>query len=65
VSGLATTFGSGAMTNNIDGFGNAKCILAIGTNTAEAYPVLAMRVRRAVRAGARLIVANPTDCSSP
>jgi formate dehydrogenase alpha subunit len=61
VAGLATTFGSGAMTNNIDDFGNAGCILAIGTNTAEAHPVLAMRVRRAVRAGARLIVANPME----
>jgi len=62
VAGLATTFGSGAMTNNIDDFGNAGCIFAIGTNTAEAHPVLAMKIRRTVRNnGARLIVANPME----
>ncbi len=62
MAGLATTFGSGAMTNNIDDFGNAKCIFAIGTNTAEAHPVLAMKIRRTVRFnGAKLIVANPME----
>jgi formate dehydrogenase alpha subunit len=62
VAGLATTFGSGAMTNNIDDFGNAGCIFAIGTNTAEAHPVLAMKIRRTVRNnGAKLIVANPME----
>jgi formate dehydrogenase alpha subunit len=61
VAGLATTFGSGAMTNNIDDFYNAKCILAIGTNAPEAHPVLAMRVRQVVRSGAKLIVANPME----
>ena len=44
MAGLATTFGSGAMTNNIDDFANSKCVLAIGTNTTEAHPVLGMRV---------------------
>jgi formate dehydrogenase alpha subunit len=61
VAGLATTFGSGAMTNNIDDFKNAKCVFAIGTNAAEAHPVLAMKIRRAVRNGAKLIVVNPME----
>jgi formate dehydrogenase alpha subunit len=61
VAGLATTFGSGAMTNNIDDFANAKCVLAIGTNAPEAHPVLAMKVRQVVRNGAKLIVANPME----
>jgi formate dehydrogenase alpha subunit len=61
VAGLATTFGSGAMTNNIDDFYNAKCVLAIGTNAPEAHPVLAMRVRQVIRNGAKLIVANPME----
>lgn len=62
MAGLATTFGSGAMTNNITDFSNAKCILAIGTNTAEAHPVLAMKVRQTVRqGGAKLIVADPME----
>jgi formate dehydrogenase alpha subunit len=62
VAGLATTFGSGAMTNNIDDFANARCILAIGTNAPEAHPVLAMKLRRIVRnSGAKLIVVNPME----
>jgi formate dehydrogenase (NADP+) alpha subunit len=62
VAGLAATFGSGAMTNNIEDFGNTRCVLAIGTNTAEAHPVLAMKIRRTVRKnGAKLIVINPME----
>jgi predicted molibdopterin-dependent oxidoreductase YjgC len=57
VAGLATTFGSGAMTNNIEDFSNSRCVLAVGTNTAEAHPVLAMKIRQAVRKhGAKMIV---------
>jgi formate dehydrogenase major subunit len=61
VAGLATTFGSGAMTNNIGDLGNARCFLAIGTNTTEAHPVLAMKVRQTIRKGAKLIVINPME----
>src|SRR5665647_1934853 len=50
------------MTNAIDDFGKAGCIFAIGTNTAEAHPVLAMKIRQSVRKnGAKLIVANPME----
>jgi formate dehydrogenase major subunit len=59
VAGLATTFGSGAMTNSIEEIAEAACILAIGTNTTWAHPVIGLRVKRAVRDGATLIVANP------
>jgi formate dehydrogenase alpha subunit len=59
VAGLATTFGSGAMTNSIDDLAAAKCFLAIGTNTTEAHPVLAMRLRQTIRKGAKLIIINP------
>ncbi|AKG54125.1 NAD-dependent formate dehydrogenase alpha subunit [Dehalogenimonas sp. WBC-2] len=59
MAGLATTFGSGAMTNSIDDLDNARCFLAIGTNTTEAHPVLAMKLRQTVRKGAKLIVINP------
>jgi formate dehydrogenase alpha subunit len=59
VAGLATTFGSGAMTNNVEDFSNARCFFAIGTNTTEAHPVLAMKVRQTIRKGAKLIVVNP------
>jgi len=59
VAGLATSFGSGAMTNSINEITDASCIFAIGTNTTEAHPIIGLRVKRAVRNGATLIVANP------
>ncbi len=59
VTGLVQCFGSGAMTNSISEIANAACILAIGTNTTEAHPIIGLEVKRAVRNGARLIVANP------
>jgi formate dehydrogenase alpha subunit len=62
VAGLATTFGSGAMTNSLSDIANeTKCILAIGTNTTEAHPVIGFDVKKAVRKGAKLIVANPRE----
>jgi formate dehydrogenase alpha subunit len=59
VAGLATTLGAGAMTNSIAELENAPCFLAIGTNMTETHPVLSLRVRKAVRNGAKLIVADP------
>jgi len=61
VAGLVQSFGSGAMTNSIDDIGGAACILAIGTNTTEAHPVIGFFVKQAVRKGAKLIVANPRE----
>jgi formate dehydrogenase alpha subunit len=59
VAGLAQTFGAGAMTNSIGEISDAGCILAIGTNTTSAHPVIGLQVVKAVRNGAKLIVANP------
>jgi formate dehydrogenase alpha subunit len=59
VTGLVQSFGSGAMTNSINEFADAGCILAIGTNTTEAHPIIALELKRAVDKGAKLIVANP------
>ncbi len=59
VAGLVQSFGSGAMTNSINEIRDAQCILAIGTNTTVAHPVIALEIKRAVRNGSRLIVANP------
>jgi formate dehydrogenase major subunit/formate dehydrogenase alpha subunit len=47
------------MTNGIAELAEAKLILAVGTNTTETHPVLATRVKEAVRKGAKLIVADP------
>lgn len=61
VAGMAQSFGSGAMTNTIQEIAGAACILAIGTNTTSAHPVLSLKIKEAVRRGARLIVANPKE----
>jgi formate dehydrogenase alpha subunit len=59
VTGLATAFGSGAMTNNIPDIDNCQTMFVIGSNTTEQHPVIGTRIRRAVRRGAKLIVADP------
>ncbi len=61
VAGLVRSFGSGAMTNSISDIGDALTILAIGTNTTSAHPVIGFEVKKAVRKGAKLIVANPRE----
>ncbi len=61
MAGLATTFGSGAMTNSINDIGDAACILAIGTNTTEAHPIIGFNIKKAVRRGTKLIIANPRE----
>ncbi len=59
MAGLATTFGSGAMTNPIADIDQAELLLLIGTNTTEAHPVIGYRMLKARRQGARLIVVDP------
>ena len=61
MAGLATTFGSGAMTNSIGDIADARCVLAIGTNTTVAHPVIGMYLRQASHQGTKLIVANPLE----
>ncbi|HDP95314.1 MAG TPA: formate dehydrogenase subunit alpha [Candidatus Aminicenantes bacterium] len=60
VAGLASTFGSGAMTNSIEELEHADVILVTGSNTTETHPVIATRIKRAVLFhGAKLIVVDP------
>ena len=47
------------MTNSINEVSDAACILAIGTNTTQAHPIIALKIKKAVQNGAKLIVANP------
>jgi formate dehydrogenase alpha subunit len=61
VAGLATSFGSGAMTNSISEIKDAACTLVIGSNTSSGHPVIALEIKKAVRNGGRLIVANPRE----
>ncbi len=48
------------MTNSIDDIADeAKAFFIIGSNTTETHPVIGYRIRRAVKNGAKLIVADP------
>jgi len=49
------------MSNSIGEIGSASTIFAVGTNTTQAHPVLALQVKKAARNGAKLIVANPKE----
>jgi formate dehydrogenase major subunit/formate dehydrogenase alpha subunit len=51
--------GRGASTNSIPEIENARFLFVIGSNTTEAHPVLALRMKKAVRNGATLVVADP------
>ncbi len=61
VAGLATTLGSGAMSNTIDdSTEESAAIFVIGSNTTEQHPVIGTKIRHAVRyRGIPLIVADP------
>lgn len=60
VAGLATTLGSGAMTNSIAEIEFADVILVTGSNTTETHPVIATLIKRAVLFNdAKLIVVDP------
>ena len=59
VVGLATAFGSGAMTNSINEIEEADCLLVTGSNTTLQHPQIGSRILNAVEKGARLIVVDP------
>lgn len=60
MAGLATTLGSGAMTNSISDIRSADVLLVIGSNTTESHPVLSLQMKAAVeKDGARLILIDP------
>lgn len=58
VTGLAETFGSGAMTNSIDCIDKSDLIFVVGSNTTEQHPLIGSRIIKAIRSGTRLIVAD-------
>ncbi len=59
VSGLATTLGSGAMTNSIAEVKNNDVIFVTGSNTTETHPVIGSFMKQAQKRGAKIIVAEP------
>ena len=59
MAGLATAFGSGAMTNSFADFPKARMFFIIGSNTTEAHPVAATFLKQAMQRGAKMIVVDP------
>src|SRR6185312_14496573 len=57
--GLSQTFGTSAGTQDFASVEQADVILLIGANPTDAHPVFASRMKRQLRAGAQLIVADP------
>lgn len=57
--GLKTTMGESAGTQTFDSVDKADVIMVIGANPTDAHPVFASRLKKRLRQGARLIVADP------
>jgi len=57
--GLKQTFGTSAGTQDFRSVESADVILLIGANPTDAHPVFASRMKRRIREGAKLIVADP------
>src|SRR5690242_17871116 len=54
VTGVANTWGYGAMTNSYNDMQNTKCALYIGSNAAEAHPVSMLHMLHAKETGAKI-----------
>jgi formate dehydrogenase major subunit len=57
--GLKNTFGTSAGTQDFKSVAASDVVLLIGANPTDAHPVFASRMKRRLREGAQLIVADP------
>jgi len=57
--GLKNTIGESAGTQNFDSVMKADVIFVIGANPTDGHPVFASQMKRRLRQGAKLIVADP------
>ena len=57
--GLKQTFGTSAGTQHFDSVEDSDVILVIGANPTDAHPVFASQMKRRLRQGAKVIVADP------
>ena len=57
--GLSTTLGTSAGTQDFKSVEQSDVILVIGANPTDGHPVFGSRMKRRLRAGAKLIVADP------
>ena len=59
VEAMLVSMGSGATSNSYQDYEEAGCIMLVGADASANHPVIAVRFRRAVSRGARLVVVNP------
>ncbi|MGQ0673402.1 MAG: formate dehydrogenase subunit alpha [Hyphomicrobium sp.] len=57
--GLKSTFGESAGTQDFDSVEHCDVVMIIGANPTDGHPVFASRMKKRLREGARLIVADP------
>ncbi len=57
--GLNATFGTSAGTQDFDSVEHTDVMMIVGANPTDAHPVFASRMKRRLRAGAKLIVVDP------
>ncbi|PZA11318.1 formate dehydrogenase subunit alpha [Rhodopseudomonas palustris] len=57
--GLSTAFGTSAGTQDFDSVEHADVVMIIGANPTDGHPVFASRLKKRLRAGAKLIVVDP------
>src|SRR5712691_3153268 len=59
VEAMLASMGSGATSKSYVDYEEAGCLMVVGADASSNHPVIAVRFRRAVSRGARLIVVNP------
>ncbi|HKP79343.1 MAG TPA: molybdopterin-dependent oxidoreductase, partial [Phenylobacterium sp.] len=57
--GLKTTLGTSAGTQDFDSVDHCDVVVVIGANPTDGHPVFASRLKRRLRAGAKLVVIDP------
>jgi formate dehydrogenase alpha subunit len=59
VEAMLASMGSGATSNSYVDYEEAGCLMVVGADASANHPVIAIRFRRAMKRGARIIVVNP------
>src|SRR5262249_24895099 len=59
VEAMLVSMGSAATSTSSQDYEDAGCVMVVGSDASANHPVIAIRFRRAVSRGARLIVINP------
>jgi formate dehydrogenase alpha subunit len=59
VEAMLASMGSGATSNSYRDYEEAGCLMVVGADASANHPVIAIRFRRAMERGAKLVVVNP------